>query len=115
MLSDAEVKDLKIKAGILKRTLKDIGYYVKEEATERQRLEKKRESGASENDMAQQQRVIDETLMMIRDSQKRLYDQVHMLQKLLGEYDGPGDAEIPEPVADVRRLLAEAEVWMKTQ
>jgi hypothetical protein len=57
--------------------------YVKEEVREKERYEQKRAEGKSPNDLAQQEKVIQESTAMITDSRKRLSSSTAELKKII--------------------------------
>ncbi|RUP00767.1 tubulin binding cofactor A [Jimgerdemannia flammicorona] len=65
-------KDLKIKTGVVKRTHKELIYYVKEATHQQGRIDKMTADGADEHDVRKQYEVLEETNMMLPDVKKRL-------------------------------------------
>jgi hypothetical protein len=113
MVDEQLLKQLKVKTGVVKRygfcsrvtssliviliwfilltcyycirnsTLKELTMYVKEEVREKERYEQKRAEGKSPNDLAQQEKVIQESTAMITDSRKRLSSSTAELKKII--------------------------------
>lgn len=79
------VKQLKIKAGAVKRTNREYHSYEEELRTERDRLQKLTTSGASDHAVKKQQDVIQESISMLPNTKKRLQDAVDDLQSFLQE------------------------------
>eukprot|EP00761_Pharyngomonas_kirbyi_P011743 gb/GECH01011769.1/.p1 GENE.gb/GECH01011769.1/~~gb/GECH01011769.1/.p1 ORF type:complete len:112 (+),score=42.60 gb/GECH01011769.1/:1-336(+) len=86
-------KQLKLKTGVLTRTLKELKSYAKEEDQEKQRLSKLQEDGADESRLKQQKQVIEETSMMIPHCRTRLEKGFAALEKFLNENDSELDKE----------------------
>eukprot|EP00762_Andalucia_godoyi_P000578 ANDGO_05217.mRNA.1 Tubulin-folding cofactor A len=81
MSEEQRIKNLKLKTGIVKRALKEVGGYIKEEVRERERLASlKSNPDKNEHDWKQQENVISETMGMIADSKKRLGVSVDQLR-----------------------------------
>ncbi|KAI3659709.1 hypothetical protein MP638_005183 [Amoeboaphelidium occidentale] len=76
-------KDLKIKTGIVTRLYKEYYAYLKEEETQKKRIERIKSEGADEHDIRKQYEVLQETEVMIPDCKKRLQKAKFELEKLL--------------------------------
>lgn len=79
------VKQLKIKAGAVKRINREYHSYEEELKTERDRLQKLSASGATEYSVKKQQDIIQESISMLPNTKKRLQDAVEDLQAFLQE------------------------------
>eukprot|EP00051_Salpingoeca_urceolata_P027664 m.482665 g.482665 ORF g.482665 m.482665 type:complete len:108 (-) comp22625_c0_seq1:127-450(-) len=94
-MSDPRVRQLKIKAGVVKRLGKERAMNVKEIAREEERLEKFRADPAKdEYDEKKQLEVLEECRKMVPNTQQRLEAAVAELKAMLdAETDLSGTAE----------------------
>ncbi|KAJ3359376.1 hypothetical protein GGF32_009394 [Allomyces javanicus] len=74
------IRDLKIKTGVVKRVHKETFMYQKEAEQQQARIQKLIDSGADEHDVRKQKEVLQETLVMIPDTQRRLAAAFHELE-----------------------------------
>ena len=77
------VKQLKIKAGAVKRINREYHSYEEELRTERDRLQKMTAAGATEFAINKHQEVMQESISMLPNTKKRLQDAVEDLQSFL--------------------------------
>lgn len=71
-MSDPRLKQIKIKAGVVKRCTKDVTSYIKEAELQEVKIQKwKTDSSKDEHDIRKQEEVLVESLMMIPDSKRR--------------------------------------------
>ncbi|XP_060522001.1 tubulin-specific chaperone A [Cylas formicarius] len=71
-MADPRIKTLKIKTGVVKRLAKEKTVYEKEADQQRTRVEKFKAEGKDEHDIHKQEEVLQESLMMVPDCQRRL-------------------------------------------
>ncbi|OII74776.1 tubulin binding cofactor family protein [Cryptosporidium ubiquitum] len=74
------VKQLQIKTSSLKRMMKDLEMYKKEEEEFKEKIENMKNDGKSFHDIQQQEKCLHETLLVYRDVLKRLslgYSDLH--------------------------------------
>ncbi|XP_063700560.1 tubulin-specific chaperone A [Culicoides brevitarsis] len=71
-MTDPRLKQIKIKAGVVKRCTKDVTSYEKEANVQQGKVEKLKSEGKDEHDIRKQEEVLQECLMMIPDSKRRL-------------------------------------------
>ncbi|TRY53546.1 Tubulin binding cofactor A [Cryptosporidium tyzzeri] len=74
------VKQLQIKTSSLKRMMKDLEMYKKEEEEFKENIEKMKNDGKNFHDIQQQEKCLHETLLVYRDVLKRLslgYSDLH--------------------------------------
>lgn len=83
---------------------KDLEYYVKEHATQAQRIEKLRADGRDEYDVRKQEEVLVETEMMLPDCQTRLHEAAQDLEAFIAGHRA--EVEALESFAEARALLA---------
>uniref|UniRef100_A0A336MCF3 Tubulin-specific chaperone A n=1 Tax=Culicoides sonorensis TaxID=179676 RepID=A0A336MCF3_CULSO len=71
-MTDPRLKQIKIKAGVVKRCTKDVTSYEKEAESQKNKVEKLKSNDGEEHDIKKQEEVLQECLMMIPDSKRRL-------------------------------------------
>ncbi|KAJ1611588.1 tubulin binding cofactor A-like protein [Cryptosporidium canis] len=74
------LKQLQIKTSSLRRMMKDLEMYKKEEEEFKEKIEKMKNEGRSFHDIQQQEKCLHETLLVYRDVLKRLstcYSDIH--------------------------------------
>ena len=71
IMADPRVRQIVIKTGVVKRYAKEKISYEKEAEKEKKRMEKFREEKRDEHDIKKQEEVIQESLMMVPDCQRR--------------------------------------------
>ncbi|KAH9390090.1 PREDICTED: tubulin-specific chaperone A-like [Rhagoletis zephyria] len=84
-MADPRVNQIRIKTGVLKRLVKEKIAYEKELEREKQRLEKMKEEERDVYETNKQQEVINETIMLLPDCQRRINAAYEDLQKLVKE------------------------------
>ncbi|EEZ97218.1 tubulin-specific chaperone A [Tribolium castaneum] len=82
-MADPRIKTLKIKTGVVKRLAKEKVTYEKEADQQRNRIEKLKREGKDEYDIRKQEEVLQESLMMVPDCQRRLALAFDELNKIL--------------------------------
>ncbi|RWS03299.1 tubulin-specific chaperone A-like protein [Dinothrombium tinctorium] len=107
-MADSRVKQLRIKTGVLKRVLKEKEVYEKEVENEKQRLNKMINEAKDEYDIRKQEEVINETLMMLPDCQKRIYNAYNDLKSLLQESEE--DLQGTEDFETAKQVLSQVAV-----
>eukprot|EP00603_Paraphysomonas_imperforata_P009322 CAMPEP_0114435880 /NCGR_PEP_ID=MMETSP0103-20121206/13105_1 /TAXON_ID=37642 ORGANISM="Paraphysomonas imperforata, Strain PA2" /NCGR_SAMPLE_ID=MMETSP0103 /ASSEMBLY_ACC=CAM_ASM_000201 /LENGTH=125 /DNA_ID=CAMNT_0001606013 /DNA_START=32 /DNA_END=412 /DNA_ORIENTATION=- len=106
--SNPYARKLTIQMGVCKRMSKEASYYVKEVEENSARVKKMKEDDQDPFDIKKQEEVLDESVMMVPDSRRRLGEVMQALEELLaeapeGQAEG-GDSD--EKVAEARALLA---------
>lgn len=71
-MSNPNLRELKIKTGVLKRLIKEKTAYEIEVDQQKQRLEKLRNEGGESHVLKRNEEILQETLVMIPDSHRRL-------------------------------------------
>lgn len=79
----ASLKDLKVKTGVCKRTLKEFQSYESEEKREAAKTQSMRDNNADPYDLKQQVNVLAESRMMIPDCRRRLEAALDALRELV--------------------------------
>ncbi|KAI8319253.1 tubulin binding cofactor A [Martensiomyces pterosporus] len=93
--SSPVLRQLKIKAGAVKRLVKDKQGYLVEAEEQRRRIEELRQSDAHPTDIRKQNEVLEESLMMIPDTERRIRAAMQDLENLANSGD-PALANTPE-------------------
>lgn len=70
-MSDTRLRQIKIKTGVLRRITKEKVLYKKELDQQKVRIEKLRGEGKDEYVLRKEEEILQETMMMIPDSQRR--------------------------------------------
>jgi tubulin-specific chaperone A len=84
------LRQLKIKTGVVKRMNKDCQFYAKELAEQQAKVQQMTDDGKCEFDIKQAKHGVDETLMVIPDTQKRFeagYEELEQFLVKNGEHD----------------------------
>jgi len=71
--NDSRIRTIRIKTGVVKRLSKEVLMYEKEAGAQKEKIENMKRNGEDEYDIRKQEEVLQESLMMIPDCQKRLY------------------------------------------
>ncbi|XP_032664299.1 tubulin-specific chaperone A [Odontomachus brunneus] len=108
-MSDPRVRTLKIKTGVVKRLAKEKITYEKEAAQQRERIQKLREQDKDGYDIKKQEEVLQESLMMVPDCQRRLVKAFEELKKIL---DTEQDLKEFEDYIEAEKVLQEAEAQL---
>ena len=106
-MSDPRFRTLKIKTGVLKRLAKEKLTYEKEAVQQRERLETYKEQGKDSHMIKKQEEVLQETLMMVPDCQRRLLKAFEELEKLLETEEELKESEV---YIDAKTIVEEARV-----
>ncbi|XP_051170264.1 tubulin-specific chaperone A-like [Leptopilina boulardi] len=93
-MSDPRLRTLKIKTGIVKRLAKEKITYEKESEQQRERIQKYKEQGKDGYDIRKQEEVLQESLMMIPDCQRRLAKAYEELKKILETEEDLKEVEV---------------------
>jgi len=79
IMADPRIRTLKIKTGVVKRIAKEKLTYEKEAETQKQRIHRLKAEGKDEYVLRKEEEVLQESLMMVPDCQRRLvkaYDEL---------------------------------------
>lgn len=82
-MADPRLKQIKIKTGIVKRIAKEKVCYDKEANDQRARVQKLKDEAKEEYYIKKQEEVLQETLMMVPDCQRRLEKAYEELKNIL--------------------------------
>ena len=87
-----QVRQLKIKAGSVKRNMKDFTSYKKEETMLKEKLEKMKEEGKDEYDLKKMMEQIQETTDTLVQCKPRIEAAMDELENIMATYeDKPGE------------------------
>lgn len=103
----ATLRNLKIKTGICRRTLKELHSYVTEVEQESAKTISMKESNADAFDIKQQENVLAESRMMIPDCRKRLEGAFTTLQAAVVEAENDAVSPETEEFIAANELIAE--------
>ncbi|XP_058809080.1 tubulin-specific chaperone A [Phymastichus coffea] len=105
-MSDARLRTLKIKTGVVKRLTKEKVTYEKEVTLQQERVDKLKEQDKDKHVIKKQEEVLQESLMMIPDCQRRL---VKAFEELKNIIDSEQDLIESEEYAEAKKVLEAAE------
>ncbi|XP_012339990.1 tubulin-specific chaperone A isoform X3 [Apis florea] len=108
-MSDPRIRILKIKTGVVKRLAKEKITYEKEAAQQRERIQKLKEQDKDGYDIKKQEEVLQESLMMVPDCQRRLAKAFEELKKIL---DTEQDLKEIEDYIEAEKILQEAQAQL---
>ncbi|XP_065722434.2 tubulin-specific chaperone A [Drosophila suzukii] len=110
-MTDPRIRQLVIKSGVVRRLTKEKSCYAKEVQTEQTRLDKFRGEGADDHVLRKQEEVIQECVMMVPDSKRRLQKELETLEKYLAdELDLKETEEYTKAAEIVKAAKAELEI-----
>lgn len=104
-MSDPRLRTLKIKTGIVKRLAKEKVTYEKESEQQRERIQKYKDQGKDGYDIRKQEEVLQESLMMIPDCQRRLAKAYEELKKILETEE---DLKESETYLEAQKILEDS-------
>ncbi|CAI7868170.1 unnamed protein product [Closterium sp. NIES-54] len=104
----ADLKSLKLRAGICKRLLKELKSYEKEVEKDAARVEEMKASGADSHDIKQQENVLAESRMMVPDCRKRLETAYYDLESTVDGAKDDATLTESQEFKDALEILAEA-------
>mmetsp|Transcript_56882 Transcript_56882/g.135356 ORF Transcript_56882/g.135356 Transcript_56882/m.135356 type:complete len:155 (-) Transcript_56882:76-540(-) len=86
MATDPNLKQLGIKVGTVKRTLKEYEMYLQEEVDQRAKIAQMRTDKKDEADIKKQMEVLNDTLTVIPDTRQRLQKYSSELRDFIAEH-----------------------------
>lgn len=104
-MSDPRLRTLKIKTGVVKRIAKEKVTYEKESEQQRERIQKYKDQGKDDYDIRKQEEVLQESLMMVPDCQRRLAKAHEELTKIL---ESEQDLKEAEAYLEAQKVLEES-------
>lgn len=109
IMSDPRIRTLKIKTGVVKRLAKEKITYEKEAALQRDKIQKLKEQDKDDYNIKKQEDVLQESLMMVPDCQRRLAKAFDELKKIL---ETEQDLKEIEDYVEAEKVLQEAEAQL---
>ncbi|KAH8357418.1 hypothetical protein KR084_000828 [Drosophila pseudotakahashii] len=110
-MTDPRIRQLVIKSGVVKRLTREKFCYAKEVKTEETRLAKFKGEGADDHVLRKQEEVIQECVMMVPDSKRRLQKEYEILEKYLADEQDLKETEEYTRAAEVLKAAkAELEI-----
>lgn len=98
---EAAQKQLKIKTGVCKRLVKEVAHYEKELGENQEKMAQMQAEGRDPYDIKAQERLVEESLLMIPDSKRRLEAAMDDLRALVEEHK-----DVEELAEKVQEALA---------
>ncbi|GAB0088043.1 Tubulin-specific chaperone A [Sergentomyia squamirostris] len=92
-MADPRVKQLRIKTGVVKRLYKEKISYIKEADSQKNRIDKFKGEGKDEHVIKKEEEVLQECLMIIPDTQRRLAKAYEELREMLKAEDDLKETE----------------------
>ncbi|XP_019881262.1 tubulin-specific chaperone A [Aethina tumida] len=108
-MADPRIRTIKIKAGVAKRLAKEKTVYEKEAEQQRARIEKYKQDGKDEYEIRKQEEVLQESLMMVPDCQRRLKVAYDELVKIL---ETEADLAENEEYINAKKILEDAKLQL---
>jgi len=105
-MSDVSLRTLKIKTGVVRRLAKEKITYETEAIQQEERIQKYKEQGKDVHLIKKQEEVLQESLMMIPDCQRRLLKAYEDLKKIV---DTEQDLKDTEAFVEAKTVLKESE------
>jgi len=110
-MADPQVKQIKIKTGVVKRLTKEKEYYEKEVESDKKRIEDKKAKGADEYEIRKQEEVLQESIAMVPERVRALKKGMADLSSCLEEAKGE-HSETPE-YTTAQEVMVAAEKCVK--
>ncbi|KAF5300135.1 hypothetical protein FQR65_LT09226 [Abscondita terminalis] len=110
-MADPRLKSLKIKTGVVRRLAKEKVVYEKEADQQRCRIEKFKGEGKDEYDIRKQEEVLQETLMMVPDCQRKLGKAIEELKNII---DNELDLQELDEYQAAVKIIEEAKLQLPT-
>ncbi|KOB69032.1 Tubulin-specific chaperone A [Operophtera brumata] len=105
-MADVRIRQIKIKTGVVKRLAKEKVVYEKEAELQRNRIQKIKDEGQDEHNIRKQEEVLQESLMMVPDCQRRLQKAFADLKSVL---ETEQDLKGSEVYTAAEQVLTDAE------
>lgn len=108
-MADPRIRTIKIKTGVVKRLAKEKTVYEREAEQQKVRIQKLKDEGKDEYDIRKQEEVLNESLMMVPDCQRRLAVAFEDLNKIL---ESEQDLKDTEDYVTAAKVLVEAKLQL---
>ncbi|KAK4883243.1 hypothetical protein RN001_006562 [Aquatica leii] len=110
-MADPRIRTLKIKTGVVRRLAKEKVVYEQEAEQQRHRIAKLKQEGKDEYDIRKQEEVLQESLMMVPDCQRKLSKAIDELKNII---DIELDLKDLDEFQTAIKILEEAKVQLPT-
>ncbi|XP_050510844.1 tubulin-specific chaperone A-like [Diabrotica virgifera virgifera] len=108
-MADPRIRTIKIKTGVVRRLAKEKTVYEREVEAQKVRIEKYKADGKDEYDLRKQEEVLNESLMMVPDCQRRLAVAFEDLKNIL---ETEKDLQESEDYLAAQKVLEEAKAQL---
>lgn len=108
-MADPRIRTIKIKTGVVKRLAKEKTVYEREAEQQKARIQKYKDEGKDIYDINKQEEVLNESLMMVPDCQRRLAVAYEELNKIL---ETEQDLKETEDFLAAVKILEEAKLQL---
>ncbi|XP_022126383.1 tubulin-specific chaperone A [Pieris rapae] len=108
-MADPRIRQIKIKTGVVKRIAKEKVAYEKEAEQQKNKIQKIKDEGQDEHNIRKQEEVLQESLMMVPDCQRRLVKAFADLQTTL---ESEADLNENEDYITAQQVLKDAEAQL---
>lgn len=105
-MADPRIRQIKIKTGVVRRIAKEKVVYEKEAEQQKNRIQKIKDEGQDEHNIRKQEEVLQESLMMVPDCQRRLVKAYADLKTTL---ETEQDLKDKEDYITAQKVLKDAE------
>ena len=108
-MSDARLRQLRIKSGVVKRLAKEKVTYEKEATEQQEKIHKLKEQNKDSHVIKKQEEVLQESFMMIPDCQRRLLKAYEDLKRVIATEE---DLKESEEYIEAEEVLKTAETQL---
>lgn len=108
-MADPRIRTIKIKTGVVKRLAKEKTVYEREAEQQKVRIQNLKDQGKDEYDIKKQEEVLNESLMMVPDCQRRLAVAYEELLKIL---ESEQDLKETEDYLTAEKILIDAKLQL---
>lgn len=108
-MADPRLRIIKIKTGVVKRLAKEKLSYEKEADNQKNRVQRMKQDGKDEYDIKKQEEVLQESLMMVPDCQRRLVKAFDDLKSIL---ESEAELKETEEYIAAHNILEEAKAQL---
>ncbi|CAI2384935.1 unnamed protein product [Moneuplotes crassus] len=112
-MDKATARQIKIKTGVLKRSVKDYSYYQEEAKKEEEKLDKLKEDEAEEHDITQQTNVMQESLDMLPHCKAKIESALEDLKGVIADHEDTDEFKDSEEGQTAVGLITEASAFLE--
>lgn len=106
-------RTIKIKTGVLKRSIKDYTYYREEAKKLEERVDKLKEEGADEADVQKQTQVMQESVDMLPSWKTKIESALEDLKSIIEEHQETEEFKESEEGKTAEATIAEAAAFLE--